>query len=431
VREAFDAEGLAGGCKDASNNRKNASSLCRVIEVRFHLMSVDPDVFKSWFPACVGRVANPSLRVICFANAGGSENSFTGPIIKSGKRNANRLMQWASENQVEVLAPQLPGRESRRREPTLDSCVGAARALLPIITPEVSDGVPYVIVGHSVGCWVAYELVRLLRQNSLPPPVHAFLSSFPPPDIPLSERPWTANGGGTLSDKDFQEECRGWDVNEVVFSEQMWAVYGGLLRADFGLFDTYMCPSGDKSMASGVTVFYTSNDKRITEAHVRGWARFGGGGGGGGGAFTVERIEGNHMFVSNQDQKAAWFDAIASQLDHILASSRPAPHLIPVSPEDFKRWFPACNTAVSGTSNALSAAEASSGIRRMPNPRMRMICIPRYSTPFRSTPFHSTPFHSIPFHMISAHPLIAHPFTRYAFCPPPAPGAPKTYLLRL
>jgi surfactin synthase thioesterase subunit len=328
---------------------------------------VDPDVFKSWFPASSERLSKPLLRVLCFANAGGSENTYTGPVIKAGKRNANRLMQWASENQVEVLAPQLPGRESRRKEPALDSCVGAARALLPIITPEVSDGVPYVIVAHSVGCWVAYELVRLLKQHSLPQPVHSFLSSFPAPDMPVAERPWTANGGGTLADKKFQDECRGWDVNDVVFSEQMWGVYGGLLRADFGLFDTYKPEGADKSMGTSITVFYASSDKKITEAHVRGWERFSGEG-----TFSVSSIEGNHMFVSNQGQKAAWFDTVATQLDQVLAQSRPAPHLIPISHDDFKKWFPACSTAASGTSNARSAA----GIRRVAQPRMRLICIP-------------------------------------------------------
>lgn len=36
-----------------------------------------------------------------------------------------------------------------------------------------------------------------------------------------------------------QEECRGWDVNEVVFSGAMWGTYQPLLRADFTLFDEY------------------------------------------------------------------------------------------------------------------------------------------------------------------------------------------------
>jgi hypothetical protein len=123
----------------------------------------------------------------------------------------------------------------------------------------------------------------------------------------------------------------------------MWGLYGGLLRADFGLFDTYAFDGADGaegSMGAAVTVFYASNDKKITEAHVRGWARFGGRG-----AFTVERIEGNHMFVSNQDQKAAWFKVglsfhcrrftvIVSPCRHFTVSSF---HCVVVSLSSFHR----------------------------------------------------------------------------------------------
>lgn len=36
-----------------------------------------------------------------------------------------------------------------------------------------------------------------------------------------------------------QEECQGWDVNEVVFSPALWGTYHALMRADFTLFDEY------------------------------------------------------------------------------------------------------------------------------------------------------------------------------------------------
>ena len=36
-----------------------------------------------------------------------------------------------------------------------------------------------------------------------------------------------------------QEECRRWDVNELVFSPAVWPSYHSLMRADFTLFDSY------------------------------------------------------------------------------------------------------------------------------------------------------------------------------------------------
>ena len=36
-----------------------------------------------------------------------------------------------------------------------------------------------------------------------------------------------------------QEECRGWDVSEGLFTPAMWGTYRDLMRADFRLFDSY------------------------------------------------------------------------------------------------------------------------------------------------------------------------------------------------
>ena len=60
----------------------------------------------------------------------------------------------------------------------------AARALLPILGSRLID-VPYIIVGHSVGTWLAYEFVRAAQDAGLPAPAKAFLSNFPVPDLPV------------------------------------------------------------------------------------------------------------------------------------------------------------------------------------------------------------------------------------------------------
>jgi hypothetical protein len=37
-----------------------------------------------------------------------------------------------------------------------------------------------------------------------------------------------------------QDECRGWDISEVVFTAAMWPTYQPLLRDDFTVFDEYI-----------------------------------------------------------------------------------------------------------------------------------------------------------------------------------------------
>jgi hypothetical protein len=44
-----------------------------------------------------------------------------------------------------------------------------------------------------------------------------------------------------------QDECRGWDISDVVFSAGMWGMYQPMLRADFKLFDEYTPSSSSSS----------------------------------------------------------------------------------------------------------------------------------------------------------------------------------------
>ena len=36
-----------------------------------------------------------------------------------------------------------------------------------------------------------------------------------------------------------QDECRGWDINGIVFTPALWGTYQHLMRSDFQLFDSY------------------------------------------------------------------------------------------------------------------------------------------------------------------------------------------------
>jgi surfactin synthase thioesterase subunit len=47
-----------------------------------------------------------------------------------------------------------------------------------------------------------------------------------------------------------QDECRGWDISDVVFSAAMWGMYQPMLRADFKLFDEYTPSSSSSSSSS-------------------------------------------------------------------------------------------------------------------------------------------------------------------------------------
>jgi medium-chain acyl-[acyl-carrier-protein] hydrolase len=65
------------------------------------------------------------MRLVCFTNAGNEENIFTNEGL--GARRVAVLLEWCRANSVELLAPQLPGRGARTKEPFLPDTQARAR----------------------------------------------------------------------------------------------------------------------------------------------------------------------------------------------------------------------------------------------------------------------------------------------------------------
>lgn len=277
--------------------------------VHARIPPADEATFRKWFPglepsktACG---ADARMRVLCFPNAGNAEDMYSGE--GTGVRRApSPLLEWCRANHAECLAVQPPGRAMRLHEPCAASCQDLAAALLPVVASKLYD-TPYVIVAHSVGTWVAYEFMRLCAVRGLPQPRRAFLSAMASPDIPVDRRPWRQQR--TLDEPQFKEECRGWDVNELVFSPAMWGTYHPLMRADFTLFDEYChTHKGEPPFDFPLTCFWGSRDRRITKDMVQGWSKFTTG------AFSLSRVEGNHLWPLDKEPKGAWLAVIASGL---------------------------------------------------------------------------------------------------------------------
>lgn len=114
-----------------------------------------------------------ALRLVCFPYAGGGASVF-------------RTWPDALPGDVEVLAIELPGRETRTRERPFEQLAPLVTALTDAIGAQLDA--PFTIYGHSLGSLIGFSFARELRRRGLRAPVHLFASGRRAPQIPDSEQ---------------------------------------------------------------------------------------------------------------------------------------------------------------------------------------------------------------------------------------------------
>lgn len=109
------------------------------------------------------------IRLFCFHFAGGGASCFSG---------------WANSfgDDVAVCPVQLPGRESRFREPRITSFNDLINELYDQLAPHLQE--PYAFYGHSLGGLIAYALTRKRHAAKLTLPLILFVGAHRAPHIP-------------------------------------------------------------------------------------------------------------------------------------------------------------------------------------------------------------------------------------------------------
>ncbi|GLC68109.1 hypothetical protein PLESTF_000647000 [Pleodorina starrii] len=168
---------------------------------------------------------------------------------------------------VEVLPIELPGHNSRMREPPATNLLKLAADIAHVVRQVVHD---------SMGAWIAYEVVQdLMRSGSLLP-VHLFVSGCRAPHL--------------YSASDDLDPTR---LHKLATAEEFWAAFGArygtanphlanpkirqlvwpVLRADFALIETYELPAGNRPVPLPTTVFGGEQDRRYTREQIHAWSR--------------------------------------------------------------------------------------------------------------------------------------------------------------
>jgi len=107
----------------------------------------------------------PAMKLICFHDAGGSSALYE---------------NWVDglDEEIELVAVELPGRGFRVNEQPLQDMESVVEALTEAIAKEVGDE-PFAFFGHSMGGAIQFEVLKKLRKQNLALPENIFTSSTP------------------------------------------------------------------------------------------------------------------------------------------------------------------------------------------------------------------------------------------------------------
>ena len=116
----------------------------------------------------------PAVRLFCLPYVGGAASVY-------------EPWRGAFGDDVEVCPVELPGHQTRLREPAFTHVDALVDALASALVDELD--VPYALFGHSLGSLVAFELARELRRRGVGEPRALLVSGGPAPALPRVHPP--------------------------------------------------------------------------------------------------------------------------------------------------------------------------------------------------------------------------------------------------
>lgn len=212
------------------------------------------------------------LRLFCFPYAGGAASIFR---------------EWSVylPNTIEVCPVQYPGREGRIRERAMKQSHELVVAIAAALRPYLDK--PFAFWGHSMGALLSFEVVRQLRREKQPEPIHLFVSGHRAPHRPNQVPPIHQ-----LPEDEFIKELG--ELNgtpeEVLRNKELMELLMPVLRSDFTLVETYTYEQ-DAPLTCTISAFGGLQDHKVSSEDLKAWVEQTTG------SFRLRMFPGDHFFL--------------------------------------------------------------------------------------------------------------------------------------
>jgi len=166
---------------------------------------------------------------------------------------------------IDVARVNLPGRETRLREPLFTNLGPLLGILVEELVPWIDR--PFALFGHSMGAILAFELARELRRHHNLLPAHLFVSGFRAPQLPPPDPPFSH-----LPDADFIHRVRqyGGVPDLVAQNEELMDIFLPILRADFKMMEDYFYRE-EAPLECPITALGGLSDPKIDREKIMSW----------------------------------------------------------------------------------------------------------------------------------------------------------------
>ncbi|MEW2384384.1 alpha/beta fold hydrolase [Micromonospora sp. NPDC047707] len=224
-----------------------------------------------WIVGAPRRGGPPTVRLFCLPYAGGGSSAYAG-------------WQEALGGAVDVCPVELPGRQTRWRDPAYTRVGPLVEALASALTGELD--VPYALFGHSMGGLVAFELARELRRRGAGLPRVLFVAGALAPQLRRA-----APDIHDQPDRLVVERLRrlGGLDEEIVAEPELLELLLPTIRADFSICETYE-HRPEPPLPCPVVAFAGDEDDEVPPERVAPWRDHTAAG------FTLHVLPGGHFF---------------------------------------------------------------------------------------------------------------------------------------